>query len=117
MMTGVLVSGIGHSLCIPGYSASPTLLVRRDEQGGVAGLMGTTTALTGICGPLLATTLYQVAPIAPYLFGVVELGLLLGFVLWHRPPARPDRHHEREVHRGYLACVTSRRVRRTSRTG
>lgn len=83
MLAGVTLSGLGHSLCVPGYNAAPTLLVARNEQGGVAGLIGSTNALSLVAGPLLATALYTVSPPLPFLVGAAELLLVTAFVLLH----------------------------------
>lgn len=83
MLAGVALSGVGHSLSVPGYTAAPTLLVTRDEQGGVAGLIGSTNAISLIVGPLVATALYGVWPPLPFLVGAAELALVTLFVLVH----------------------------------
>ena len=83
LLAGVALSGLGHSLSVPGYNAAPTLLVARDEQGGVAGLIGSTNAISLIVGPLAATALYGVLPALPFLVGAVELALVTLFVLLH----------------------------------
>jgi MFS family permease len=83
MLVGVTLSGLGHSLCVPGYNAAPTLLVARHEQGGVAGLIGTTNAVSLIIGPLVATALYSAWPPLPFVVGAAELLLVTAFVLLH----------------------------------
>jgi Major Facilitator Superfamily len=83
MLVGVTISGLGHSLCVPGYNAAPTLLVARHEQGGVAGLIGTTNAVSLIIGPLVATALYSAWPPLPFVVGAAELLLVTAFVLFH----------------------------------
>jgi DHA1 family tetracycline resistance protein-like MFS transporter len=72
---------------MPGYTAGPTLLVRRDEQGGLAGLIGATTGLTFVVAPTLGTALYGVWPALPIIIGAVIMGLVTLFV-WVHPRFR-----------------------------
>jgi len=83
MLAGVALSGLGHSLSVPGYNAAPTLLVAADEQGGVAGLIGSTNAVALVVGPLVATALYAAWPPLPFVVGAAELALVTLFVSLH----------------------------------
>jgi len=76
---GVAVLGAGMGFATPGFLSAPTLLASRDEQGGVAGLMGASSALAFMGGPLLGTGLYEIAPVLPYLAGAVLLVALTAF--------------------------------------
>lgn len=82
----VLLAG-GLGLAIPGFTTAPTLLVGPDEQGAIAGLLTGTIGLTFVIGPVLGTSLYEVAPLAPIL---VSLGLCVGasLFLFLAPAAR-----------------------------
>jgi DHA1 family tetracycline resistance protein-like MFS transporter len=83
LMVAVTLSGLGHSLAVPGYSSAPGLRVGAQEQGGAAGLIAATNAATLIVGPLLATALYQAGPALPFLVGALVLAALFGFLLLH----------------------------------
>jgi MFS family permease len=85
---GLLGAGIGFGL--PGYMSAPTLLATKEEQGVVAGLVGSTNSLTFMLSPLLGTALYQVAPALPYLAATGLLVFLMLFVLIH-PGVRQSR--------------------------
>jgi DHA1 family tetracycline resistance protein-like MFS transporter len=74
---GVLGAGMGFAT--PGFMSAPTLLATRDEQGAVAGLMGSVSALAFMGGPLLGTGLYEIAPAVPYAVGSVLLAGLAVF--------------------------------------
>ncbi|MEU8634140.1 MFS transporter [Amycolatopsis sp. NPDC048633] len=76
---GVAVLGAGMGFATPGFMSAPTLLATRDEQGAVAGLMGSSSALAFMGGPLLGTGLYEVSPTVPYLAGAVLLAGLAVF--------------------------------------
>jgi MFS transporter, DHA1 family, tetracycline resistance protein len=80
---GLGLLGLGMGLALPGFTSGPTLLVGPQEQGAVAGLVGSSNALTFVFGPLVGTTLYELAPTAPYVLGTVVLVGLVGFVLVH----------------------------------
>jgi predicted MFS family arabinose efflux permease len=77
----VLGAGLGFGL--PGVMAAPTLLTTREEQGAVAGLVGTSNAITFMLGPLLGTGLYEIAPVAPYLLATALLAGLAVFTFAH----------------------------------
>jgi MFS transporter, DHA1 family, tetracycline resistance protein len=83
MAAGLALVGMGLGLAIPGYTTAPTLLVRADEQGGVAGLIAATNALTFVFGPLVGTALYELGPSYPYVVGALLISALFVFVLMH----------------------------------
>jgi hypothetical protein len=80
---GVAVLGAGMGFGTPGFMSAPTLLATREEQGAVAGLVGSSSALAFMGGPLLGTGLYEIAPAAPYLLGAVLLAALAVFAFVH----------------------------------
>jgi DHA1 family tetracycline resistance protein-like MFS transporter len=83
LIIGSTLSGVGHSLAVPGYNSAPSLLFGPNEQGGVAGLIGSANASTLIVGPVAATGLYQLAPPAPFVVGAVVLLAAFVFCLLH----------------------------------
>lgn len=87
LFAAILIIGLGLGTAMPGYTAGPTLLVRRDEQGGLAGLIGATTGLTFVVAPTLGTALYGVWPALPIIIGAVIMGLVTLFV-WVHPRFR-----------------------------
>ncbi|MGW7263322.1 MFS transporter [Streptomyces sp. NPDC054842] len=76
-LAAVTLSGLGHSLAIPGYNSAMSLGVGPDEQGSAAGLSASVNALTLVLGPLAATSLYQVDPALPFAVGAIVLAALL----------------------------------------
>jgi hypothetical protein len=91
VVAAVALSGLGHSLAIPGYTAAPTMPVGPQEQGAVAGLVGSVNASMLFLGPLLATGLYRSGPGTPFLTGAGVLLLLGLFALLHPRLGRGDR--------------------------
>jgi DHA1 family tetracycline resistance protein-like MFS transporter len=86
---GVAVLGAGMGFATPGFMSAPTLLTTRDEQGAVAGLMGSGSALAFMGGPLLGTGLYEISPAVPYVVGAVLLAGLAAFAFTlPREPAK-----------------------------
>ncbi|WP_083267810.1 MFS transporter [Lentzea guizhouensis] len=78
-----VLSGVGHSLAVPGYTSAPSLLFGPDEQGGVAGMIGSANAVVLMVGPLVATGLYELRPEAPFAAGAVVLFGAFVFALLH----------------------------------
>ena len=79
-LTGI---GFGLGIAMPGYSAGPSLLMSKEEQGGMAGLLGATTALTFVVAPTAATVLYTVDPSSPLLVATTVMLAVVVFVLTH----------------------------------
>ncbi|WP_328443147.1 MFS transporter [Amycolatopsis sp. NBC_00438] len=91
---GVAVLGAGMGFATPGFMSAPTLLATREEQGAVAGLVGSASALAFMGGPLLGTGLYEISPTVPYATGAVLLAGLAVFAFTRlgtstRQPAEP----------------------------
>lgn len=83
LVVAMFLIGFGLGIAIPGYTSGPTLLVRREEQGGLAGLTGATTGLTFVVAPTLGTVLYGVSPLLPVCASAVMMGAVAVFVMWH----------------------------------
>lgn len=79
--------GLGLGLAMPGFTAAPTLVVSAEEQGTIAGLVTATTGLTFIVGPVAGTALYELAPVAPVIAGMLA-GVAALVVVWVVPAAR-----------------------------
>lgn len=74
----MVISGFGFGLIRTGTAAGASLVVRPEEQGAVAGLIGATAAIGIIFVPVTAMALYSyVAPIAPYILGLIVSALML----------------------------------------
>ena len=84
IVISVTMIGMGIGIATPGYTAGPTLLMSREEQGGLAGLIGATNGLTYVVSPTAGTAMYGLSPILPIAVGGGILVLVLIFVLTHR---------------------------------
>lgn len=83
LIAAIFLIGLGLGIAMPGYTAGPTLLVRREEQGGLAGLIGATNGLTFVIAPTASTALYGAWHPLPIVVGAVLMGFVSLFVLLH----------------------------------
>ncbi|MGO1506895.1 transporter, putative [Microbacterium esteraromaticum] len=94
LFSSILIIGLGLGIAMPGYTAGPTLLVNREEQGGLAGLISATTGLTFVIAPTAGTALYGTWALLPIIVGAAIMAIIVLFVFLHprfrRMPADPD---------------------------
>lgn len=83
MFASMVVAGLGMGTAMPGYTAGPTLLVEREEQGGLAGLTSATTGLTFVVAPTAGTALYAIEPALPVIVATAILAVLAVFLHTH----------------------------------
>ena len=62
--------GVASGMASPGYAAGASLSVSAREQGGIAGIINATGAITWIVAPVSATALYGWAPLSPFLLAL-----------------------------------------------
>ncbi|RLP10011.1 MFS transporter [Propionibacterium australiense] len=84
LIVAVTVIGAGIGIGMPGYTAGPTLRMSREEQGGLAGLVGATNGLTYVVSPTAGTAMYGRSPVLPIVVGGAILALVFVFALVHR---------------------------------
>lgn len=89
LVVAVLIVGLGLGVAMPGYTAGPTLLMHRDEQGSLAGLIGATNGLTFIIAPTASTLLYGAWTPLPIIIGATIMGLVALFTLTYPKFRRP----------------------------
>lgn len=89
LVVAVLIVGLGLGIAMPGYTAGPTLLMHRDEQGSLAGLIGATNGLTFIIAPTASTLLYGAWAPLPIIIGATVMGLVALFTLTYHEFRRP----------------------------
>lgn len=71
---GFFLFGIGAGLMMPGFMAGASLSVAREQQGGVAGLVGSVQGISAMIAPMLSTSLYQLDKHLPFaVIGVVVI--------------------------------------------
>ncbi len=83
LFLAIALIGLGLGIAMPGYTAGPSLLMERDEQGGMAGLIGATNGLTFVIAPTLGTALYGVWMSLPIILGAAVMAVVAVFVLVH----------------------------------
>ena len=67
--------GVASGMASPGYSAGASLAVTEREQGGIAGVINATGAITWIVAPVSATALYGWMPLSPFLLALALVTL------------------------------------------
>jgi MFS family permease len=85
---GMVGYGFGMGLSMPAFAAGASLTVSGEEQGALAGIVGSVGAWGFLGGPLLGGFLYSLRPSAPYWFAVAVILSLLGY-LWLRRASLP----------------------------
>ncbi|MFT4167382.1 MAG: MFS transporter [Microlunatus sp.] len=83
LFVSILLIGLGLGIAMPGYTAGSTLLVGRDEQGGLAGLIGATNGLTFVVAPTAGTALYGLGVLLPIIAGAAIMAVVVVFVFGH----------------------------------
>lgn len=83
LVVAILLVGLGLGIASPGYTAGPSLLLRREEQGGLAGLIGATNGLTFVIAPAAAAVLYGVWAPLPVIVGAAIMTIVAAFVMIH----------------------------------
>lgn len=83
LLASILVIGFGLGIATPGFTAGPTLMVGRDEQGGLAGLTTATAGLTFVIAPTASTALYGLGTAIPIVVGTAIMAVVTIFVLVH----------------------------------
>ena len=74
--------GVASGMASPGYSAGASLAVSAREQGGIAGVINATGAITWIVAPVSATALYGWKPLSPFLLALSLVALSCACAWW-----------------------------------
>ena len=74
--------GVASGMASPGYSAGASLAVSAREQGGIAGIINATGAITWIVAPVSATALYGWVPLSPFLVALCLVSLSCSCSWW-----------------------------------
>lgn len=95
ILAAMLLIGLGLGIAMPGYTAGPSLLMERHEQGGLAGLIGATNGLTFVVAP---TALYSAWAPLPVIVAAVVMAAVTAFVLIHPRFTRLPRQNHPDAH-------------------
>lgn len=60
-----ILTGFGLGLAMPGYNTAPTLQMKPEEQGGLAGLINANNGAAYVVAPIASTALYGLSPWLP----------------------------------------------------
>ena len=72
----MIAQGLGAGMAMPGFTGAAMLAVGHDEQGSAAGLANSASASGFVFSPIIAFSLYSIAPQATYV-----MTSCLGFAL------------------------------------
>lgn len=78
---GLVLSGFGSGMAIPGFTAAASLAVGPEEQGSAAGLTNSASASGFVIAPLIGFSLYDFSERGPFLMTSALAALLLIFAL------------------------------------
>lgn len=82
--------GVGSGLMMPGFMAGSSLAVTREQQGGIAGLVGSVQGVSAVIAPILSTSLYQLDRHLPFaiIAGLVLVMSITLFTVNNKPVER-----------------------------
>lgn len=83
LVMALVASGLGFGLLRPGLSAAASLSVEPDEQGSIAGFIGSTAAMGHVVNPFIALPLYQIMPQAPFILAACLMVVMGIFIVMH----------------------------------
>ncbi len=83
LVMALVASGLGFGLLRPGLSAAASLTVEPDEQGSIAGFIGSTAAIGHVLNPFIALPLYQIMPQAPFILAACLMVVMGIFIMLH----------------------------------
>lgn len=83
LVMALVAAGLGFGLLRPGLTAAASLTVNPDEQGSIAGFIGSTAAMGHVLNPFIAMPLYQIMPQAPFILAAVLMVIMGIFILMH----------------------------------
>lgn len=88
LMAGFAVLGLAFACANPGINGGASLCLEPREQGAAAGFLSASNTVGAILGPVVGTSIYQIAPNAPMLVGAVALAVLSVYTLTVKIPDR-----------------------------
>lgn len=88
---GLVLSGFGAGMAIPGFTAAASLAVGPEEQGSAAGLTNSASASGFIVAPLIAFPLFKIAAEAPFAMTAFLAALLFVYAMTNAAIKRSGR--------------------------
>jgi len=77
LVIGYMILGASIGLLNPGMMSAASMSVEPEEQGGVAGWIGSAMSAGFVFGPILGTNLYNVGQVAPMKVNAAIMGVML----------------------------------------
>lgn len=85
--------GLSFALATPGINGSASLAMKPHEQGAAAGYLSASNTVGAIASPIVGTSIYQIAPSAPFYAGAALFFVISLYALTIRvrePGAEPE---------------------------
>jgi len=83
---GYAFLGLSFACATPGINGSASQSMKPHEQGAAAGYLSAANTLGAILGPIAGTSVYQIQPNAPMLFGGILFAGMTVFAFFIKPP-------------------------------
>ncbi len=77
LVIGYMILGASIGMLNPGLMSAASMSVGPEEQGGVAGLIGSAMSAGFVFGPVIGTNLYNVGQVVPMKVNAVLMGIML----------------------------------------
>lgn len=90
LLGGMALFGFGMGLTGPSFTACATLVVRAEEQGELAGMLGSIIGLGFVFGPLLGGALYSISPSYPYWAAALLIVVMMATLFMHWRAGHPS---------------------------
>ncbi|MGE0410117.1 MAG: MFS transporter [Amphiplicatus sp.] len=84
LIFGLILSGFAAGMAVPGYTGAAMLAVGEDEQGAAAGLANAVSATGFVISPLIAFSLYALAPQAAFMMTAATGLALFAYAMTNR---------------------------------
>jgi MFS family permease len=81
LMVGFAGFGLAFAFATPGINGSASMAMAPEDQGAAAGYLSAANTVGAIASPIVGTSIYQIAPNAPFLAGAGLFFLLSLYAL------------------------------------
>ena len=78
-----ILTGFGLGLAMPGYNTAPTLQMKPEEQGGLAGLINANNGAAYVVAPIASTAFYGLSPWLPMVCCTVLVAAAIVLSFYH----------------------------------
>lgn len=84
IVVGIGLMGVGLGLTMPNVFSGASLAVSPHDQGAISGLVASVPSMGFILGPVIAGSLYEIAPSYPHWFATLVIATTACWLWWKR---------------------------------